>query len=127
MSDGFGGAGPEGFTIVGVVGGTKNQRLSDPPAPTIYYPGLQAPFPAISVVMRTAAGDPLRLISAARQQVAALDRNLPIYRPATMEERLSDSLERTRFSTNLLSVFAALALLLAALDLRRDFIHRRPA
>jgi putative ABC transport system permease protein len=117
VSNGFGGAGPEGYTIVGVVGGTKSNKLSDPPAPTIYYPGLQAPYPAISVVMRTAGGDPLRLLSAVRQQVAALDHDLPIYRPASMEERLSDSLARARFSTTLLSVFAALALLLAALGI----------
>ena len=67
--------------------------------------------------MRSAGGDPLRLLSAARQTVAALDHDLPIYRPATMEERLSDSLARARFSTTLLSVFAALALLLAALGI----------
>jgi putative ABC transport system permease protein len=117
LSKGFDKAGPEGYTIVGVVGGTKNKSLSDPPAATIYYPGLQAPFRALSVVLRTATGDPLSLLPALRREVQALDRNLPVYRAATMEERLSDSLARTRFSTTLLSVFAALALLLAAIGI----------
>jgi putative ABC transport system permease protein len=52
-----------------------------------------------------------------RREVQALNANLPIYRPATMEERLSGSLARTRLSTTLLSVFAALALLLAAIGI----------
>jgi putative ABC transport system permease protein len=117
VANGASGTGTQGFTIVGVVGGTKSNHMSDAPEPTIYYPGLQAPAPAISVVIRTAGGDPLQLISAARRQITALDRNLPIYRPATMESRLNDSLQRTRFSTTLLSVFAGLALLLAAIGI----------
>ncbi|HEV2690532.1 MAG TPA: ABC transporter permease [Bryobacteraceae bacterium] len=112
-------SGPDqgGYTIVGVVGGTKNNNLSDPPVSTIYYAGLQAPFRAISFVLRTSGGDPLSLVPAVRREVQALDRNMPVYRPATMEERLSDSLARTRFSTTLLSVFAALALLLASIGI----------
>jgi putative ABC transport system permease protein len=106
-----------GYTIIGVVGGTKDRSLSNPPASTIYYAGLQDPFRAISVVLRTAAGDPMSLLPAVRREVQALNGNLPIYRPATMEERLSGSLARTRLSTTLLSVFAALALLLAAIGI----------
>jgi putative ABC transport system permease protein len=68
-------------------------------------------------VYRTAAGDPLRLLPAVRREVQTLDRDLPVYRPATMEERLNDSLARTRFSTTLLSVFAGLALLLASIGI----------
>jgi putative ABC transport system permease protein len=112
-------SGPDkgGYTIVGVVGGTKNSSMSEPPASTIYYAGLQAPFRAMTFVARTSGGDPLSLMSAIRREVQALDRNLPVYRPATMEERLADSLARTRFSTTLLSVFAALALLLASIGI----------
>jgi len=114
LAEGFGGSGADPFTIVGVVGGTKSQHMTDAPQPTIYYCGAQAPLSAISVAFRVQSGDPLRLVSAARQIVASLDHDLPIYRPATMEERLEDSLSRTRFSTTLLSVFAGIALLLAA-------------
>jgi putative ABC transport system permease protein len=111
-------SGPNGnYTIVGVVGGVKDNTLSARPASTIYYPGLQAPFRAITFVYRTAAGDPLRLLPAVRREVQTLDRDLPVYRPATMEERLNDSLARTRFSTTLLSVFAGLALLLASIGI----------
>jgi predicted permease len=108
---------PGGYTIVGVVGGVKNNSLSVPPASTIYYSSVQAPFRSMMFVLRTAAGDPLSLLPAIRREVQALDRNLPVYRPATMEERLSDSLARTRFSTTLLAVFAGIALLLAAIGI----------
>jgi putative ABC transport system permease protein len=117
LSDGLNGAGPEGYTIVGVVGATKGNGLNELPAATIYYPAFQAPSPALSFLMRTAVGDPLSLLPAVRREVQALDRNLPIYNPSTMEEWLSNSLARTRFSTALLSVFAGLALLLAAIGI----------
>ncbi len=71
----------------------------------------------MTFVYRTASGDPLSLLSAVRLEVQALDRNLPVYRPATMEDRLHDSLARTKFSTTLLSVFAGLALLLASIGI----------
>jgi putative ABC transport system permease protein len=111
-------SGPDGnYTIVGVVGGVKDNTLSARPAPTIYYPGLQSPFRATTFVYRTASSDPLSLLSAVRLEVQALDRNLPVYRPATMGERLNDSLARTKFSTTLLSIFAGLALLLASIGI----------
>jgi putative ABC transport system permease protein len=102
------------YTIVGVVGGVKNDNLSAPPAATIYYAGLQAPYRAITFAIRTSGGDPLSILPAVRREVQALDRNMPVYLPAAMEELLSDSLAGTRFSTTLLSAFAAMALLLAA-------------
>lgn len=112
-------SGPDqgGYTIVGVVGGVKDNNLAVPPAATIYYSALQAPFRAMTLVMRTASGDPLSLLPAIHRELQALDANLPVYRPATMEERLDNSLARTRFSTTLLAVFAAIALLLAAIGI----------
>ena len=108
---------PGGYTIVGVVGGIKNNNLSVPPASTIYYSSVQAPFRAMTFVLRTSGGDPLSLLPTIRREMQALDRNLPVYQPAAMEDRLSDSLARTRFSTTLLAVFAGIALLLAAIGI----------
>ena len=117
LSKGFNGAGSEAFTIVGVVSGTKANSQNEAPAPTIYYSALQAPAPGLSIVMRTAAGDPLSVLAAARRDVQALDGSLPIFNPSSMEEMLSDSLARTRFSTALLTIFAGLAVLLAAIGI----------
>ena len=99
--------------IIGVVGAVKNRSLIENPQPMIYHPALQAPRPFMNLVVRT-AGDPLTLVSAIQQHVRELDRNLPVYKIATMEQNLSDSLMRRRFAMLLLAVLAGLALCLAA-------------
>jgi putative ABC transport system permease protein len=100
--------------IVGIVGGVKDRNLMNNPRPVIYHPALQAPRPFMNLVVRT-AGDPLALVSAIQQRVRDLDRNLPVYKIATMERNLSDSLMRRRFSMLLLAALAGFALCLAAL------------
>ena len=99
-------------TVVGVVGATKSNNLSGPATPRIYYSS-KLPFPQISLVVK-AARNPLTLVSAVRHEVAALDANLPLSSPMTMDEVLADSLARQRFSIQLMTVFAAIAALLAA-------------
>jgi len=99
--------------IVGIVGGVKDRNLMNNPRPVIYHPALQAPRPFMNLAVRT-AGDPLALVSAIQQRVRDLDRNLPVYKIATMEQNLSDSLMRRRFSMLLLAVLAGFALCLAA-------------
>lgn len=105
------------YTIVGVVGGIKHSSLSSPPAPTIYYPQLQAPSPAMTIIVRSNQRDPLNLAPAIQAEVARLNPNLPLYRVATLEQVMANSLERARFSTTLLGAFALLALLLAAIGI----------
>jgi predicted permease len=102
-------------TIVGVVGATKSRSLSEPPLPRIYYSS-RMPFPQISLVVK-AAHYPLALVSALRHEVAALDSNLPLSSPMTMDEVMADSLARQRFSIQLMAVFAAIAGLLAAIGI----------
>jgi putative ABC transport system permease protein len=100
--------------IVGIVGGVKDRNLMNDPKPVIYHPALQTPRPFMNLVVRT-AGDPLPLVPAIQQRVRAFDRNLPVYKIATMEQNLSDSLMRRRFSMLLLAVLAGFALCLSAL------------
>jgi ABC-type antimicrobial peptide transport system permease subunit len=102
-------------TIVGLVGATKSRILSEPPLPRIYYSS-QMPVPQISLVVKVAR-DPLALVSPLRHEVAALDSNLPLSSPMTMDEILADSLARQRFSIQLMAVFAAIAALLAAIGI----------
>jgi putative ABC transport system permease protein len=103
------------FTVVGVVAATKSRSLSAPPEPRIYYFGPQVPFGSLAIVMRTAY-EPLAVVSAVREEVSALDSNLPVD-PLTMDQILADSLSRQRFSIQLMAVFAALAALLAAIGI----------
>ena len=64
------------------------------------------------MVLRT-DGDPATAISALRNELAVLDRNLPLADVATMRERMGQSVNQQRFQTLLLGSFAGFALLLA--------------
>jgi putative ABC transport system permease protein len=109
------------FTVVGVVAATKSRSLSAPPEPRIYYFGPQVPFGSLAIVTKTAR-DPLALVSAVRHEVAALDSNLPVDL-LTMDQVLADSLVRQRFSIQLMTVFAALAGLVAAIGIYGVLAH----
>ena len=103
----------EASQIVGIVGAVKDRNLMKNPQPVIYHPALQAPRPFMNLAVRT-SGDPLALVSGIQQRVREMDRNLPVYKIATMEQNLSDSLMRRRISMLLLAALAGFALCLAA-------------
>jgi putative ABC transport system permease protein len=98
-------------TIVGVVGDVRHVGLNTPPNPEMYLSHLQEPQGSMAVMART-TGDPLQLASAAREQMKAMDRDLPVT-VTTMDQIFANSLAGQRFNTSLLGVFAAVALLLA--------------
>ena len=102
--------------IVGVAGDVKfsGRHLSAQPA--LYLAHRQFPVPEIKVLVRT-AGEPLAMASALRQEVWALDPDLPIGAIATLEEKMAGTFSYRRFLTQLLSFFGASALFLAALGL----------
>jgi putative ABC transport system permease protein len=113
--------------IVGVVGHVKHWGLdSDDTAKIrdqIYFPVLQVPdkflseaVTGLTLVLRTAP-EPLSLVSAVRAQVAGPTRDQPIYAVRTMEQIISGSLAERRFTMLLLIIFAATALLLAAVGI----------
>ena len=110
------------LTIVGVVGNTRRFSLAETETVfTAYVPFAQAPpAPVImntgTLLLRT-SGDPAALANAARRQVLALDPDQPITKLATMDAVITDSMKQQRFSTVLMGVFAALALVLAAVGL----------
>jgi putative ABC transport system permease protein len=102
--------------IVGVAGDVRQSGLDSEPMPEIYLPSAQQADSGMAIMIR-AAGDPLKLLPAVRARVAALDRNLPLERPGSMEESLGAGLARRRFSALLLALFAGLAMALAAIGI----------
>jgi putative ABC transport system permease protein len=102
--------------IVGVVGDVKHRGLNTEVKPTYYVPQTQVPFPQMVVVAKTSS-DPHALIKAANSEVAALDKDLPMFRARTMEEYISASVTTPRFNTTLLSIFAGVALILTIVGL----------
>jgi putative ABC transport system permease protein len=104
------------YEIVGVAGDVSQMGLDSEPWPEIYLPFSQAPSAAMVVMLRV-AGDPESLAPAVRRRIAALDRNLPIENLRPFEKTLGATLERRRFSTLLLTSFAALAMILAGVGI----------
>ena len=99
------------LTIVGVVGDVHHTGLNTPPNPEMYLSQLQEPQSAMAVLTRTTV-DPLQLAASAREQLKAMDKDLPVT-VTTMDQLFANSLAGQRFNTSLLGIFAAVALLLA--------------
>jgi predicted permease len=104
------------LTIVGVVGRVKQDSLDGDPRIAFYRPQTQAPSRAMTVVLRTGA-DPLGMTGAAKREIQQLDAELPMYSVRSMGQLVAQSLAPRRFLENLLTLFAAMALVLAALGI----------
>jgi predicted permease len=109
---GPGSNGPQATTVVGVVGDTRHEGLSQDIEGEIFVPYLQQIDPSMQLAVRTASA-PTSLVAAVRSQVLAVDPSVPIYHVSTMERTLSDSLAPRRFNVLLLAIFAGIALALA--------------
>jgi putative ABC transport system permease protein len=103
-------------TIVGVVGTVRHQRLDRDTRESIYVSYLQIPDRDMTITMRT-RGNPLGLVGAVREQVQALDKDQPVTNVKTMDEVISRSIWQQRFYAMLFGIFAALALILAAIGI----------
>jgi putative ABC transport system permease protein len=109
---------PRWRTIVGVVGHVKHYALDTEGREQIYFPHRQPFYGAfasrdMTLAVRTSL-EPTSVTSAIREQVSALDKDLPLYNIATMDHLVSASVAQPRLNLSLLAAFAALALVLAA-------------
>ncbi len=100
--------------IVGVVGNIHHQALDRSVTPEMYLPQLTSG--ATNVVVRTSS-DPASLLGAVRGAVRSVDKDQPIANMRTMEQLVNASVAQPRFRTLLLGIFAALALVLAAVGI----------
>ena len=100
------------FDIVGIVGDTPNDGLSQPILPEIYLPFTAAGI-ANRIVIR-ASVEPGTLTRAVSLQVYAIDRNQPVTNLRTLEDLLNEEeYARPRFNVALLSLFGSIGLVLA--------------
>jgi len=102
--------------IVGVAGDLKYSGLDAKPEPTYYTPLAQDAWRAAYLVVR-APMNPADLAPVIREQIWALDKDMPIANVATMDRLLAESVAQPRFRTLLLGIFAALALVLASVGI----------
>jgi putative ABC transport system permease protein len=103
-------------TIVGVVADTKRGGFEREPWAETYFPMRQAPDSRAFVLLRT-SGDPASLVGAAQAAVWSIDRDQAIGAIRTVRELLVQQEANRRFTTLLLGVFAALALVLAVIGI----------
>lgn len=107
---------PQWFTIVGVLGDTKMYGLANPARLEIYVPFHQSANRHMDVLVRSPV-DPSAMTAAIRSEIAAIDKDQPIFAIATMQELISASVAGRRFTLILLGLFSGLALVLAAIGI----------
>ena len=102
--------------IVGVVGNVKPRGLELESKPQLYLPYAQKPTIAsfFTFTIRTESA-PLSLAAAVQQEIASLDKNLPVANIRTMDQIVSTSLEQRRLTMGFFTGFATIAVLLAAI------------
>lgn len=104
------------YTVIGVVGNVRQLGLDQPPQPAVYIAFAQGPPGGPLLAIRTAT-DPVALIPAVRHELRALEPQLLISDVRTMDQIVHQSTSERRFNTFLLSAFAVLALVLAAVGI----------
>ncbi len=102
--------------VIGMVGDVRQMALSENPDPVVYVSHRQVPRSGMTFVVRSAS-DPSALIGAIQNEIWQLRADQPIEDIASMEAVIGASVAQPRFAMALLSLFAALALLLAAVGI----------
>ena len=104
------------MTVVGVVDDVHYSWISKENIPTIYRPFRQsAPF-YTTIVLRT-PNDPLKLISAARSEIAAVDPDLPLYDIKPMDRLITESIIGIAYVAAMMAILGGIALVLAAVGI----------
>ena len=102
--------------VVGVVGDVKHSGLDAESRAMTYWPFARNPYGTMTVAVRT-TGDASRIVTSIVGLVRALDPELAVANIRTMDEVVSDSVAERRLTMLLLTMFAGVALLLAAIGI----------
>jgi putative ABC transport system permease protein len=103
-------------TIVGVVGDVRSRGPNGPVLDELFLPQSQSPAAAMSLVVRS-AGPVAPLVTAVRQTVASIDRDLALSNISPMSDLLSAAVAQPRLTAQLTSVFGLVALLLSTIGI----------
>jgi putative ABC transport system permease protein len=102
--------------VIGIVGDVRYRGMDQPPDPDVYISYLQSPQDSLVIFVRTTT-NPAVLISAIRGEVHTMNRDLPVYDVKSLRDRIGESMAKARFSAMLLTSFACIALILAAIGI----------
>jgi putative ABC transport system permease protein len=101
------------LTIVGVAGNVRHFGLDDELRREIFRPYSQAAWPSMTIAVKSPI-EPAALVPSARRALARIDPDQPVSKIRTMEEVVAESMGGRRFPMVLLTLFSAVALVLAA-------------
>jgi putative ABC transport system permease protein len=104
------------MTVVGIVGNVKSDGFDQPDQPHLYHPIFQFPSYAMAIYLKTDEA-PSSVTQALREQVRAVDRDLPVFGETTMTQVAAESVSRRKFAMQLVGLFGVLALLLAGVGI----------
>jgi putative ABC transport system permease protein len=107
------------MTVVGVVKDVKDDGLQAAYEPVWYLPYSQHKTRAsryVAALLRTEV-DPTTLVRPASRQIRELDRLLPLYSVATMDQLMDESLAQSRLVATIFAILSGLGLLIAAIGL----------
>ena len=107
---------PEEVEVIGVVEHQRSETLAAEGMETVYFTDRYLGSFGGTWVVRAGA-DPLALLPAIREEIGALDSDVPVADPRPMSAYVDDAMAETRFTLILISIFGATALLLAAVGL----------
>jgi predicted permease len=110
------GPGDPWTTVVGVVADMRRDGLTKEPASEIFLPSSQHPARGMDIVVRT-SGEPRAFATIVRDAIHSVDTTAPLFNVSTLEDALREQLAPRRFQLSLLSLFAALALILSAVGI----------
>jgi putative ABC transport system permease protein len=102
--------------VVGVVGSIKQTTLAAEARPAMYLPHPQARSSRLTLLVRT-HGEPLEIVGAVREQVRAIDKDVPVTHVQTMSQVFDASVAQQRFSMLIVGLFAGLALILSTVGI----------
>jgi predicted permease len=104
------------YSIAGVVGDVKDFPTSPAAVPAFYWPTMQQAPRQVILAVRSSA-DPLGLVEAVRNEVRALDKDLPLAEVKTLETVAATAVAGQRFTLWLVGFFALIAMMLAAIGI----------
>ena len=103
--------------IIGVVGNVRHRRLENAPNPEVYFPLGQMAWPSMFAAVRAGTSNPLSLLPAVQEAVWSVDKTVALADVRTMDDLIANSVASRKFTMLLLTAFAGIAVVLAAIGL----------
>ena len=108
---------PTWVTIVGISPTIRQANMQEPQPDAVAYLPLRAQAPGFALLLIRAPGDPANLTSLMREEVRAIDPDLPLFDIKTMDQQLAQARWPFRVFGSMFAIFAMIALALSAVGL----------